>query len=461
MKLLDFYHRLPYRGRCLAASLRGLYLRHWRYSRDTPRLVESALERDRWDAGAWRDFHRQVLSGLLHRAVTRVPYYRRLWHGRPETEWQDLGNWPILHKQAVRRDPRAFLADDCDPRGMFAEHTSGSTGTPLTVWWSRATAVAWYALVEARVHHWHGLSRHDRWAILGGQLVAPVEQRRPPFWVWNASLHQLYLSSYHLEAANAGAYLEAMASHRVRYLFGYASAMADLAALAGEQAISGPPLEVAISNAEPLFAHQRRLIENAFGCPARDTYGTAELVAGASECPHGRLHLWPDAGLLEVVADDEDRPLEAGHAGRLIATGLLNRDMPLIRYEIGDRGTLAAGDGAAGGGCPCGRRLPILEALEGRLDDVVVTPDGRRVGRLDPVFKADLPIREAQIVQTDPERIVLKVVPAPGWSPEIAAETVDRLKQRVGPAMEIRVEEVERLPRGAAGKLRAVVSELS
>ncbi len=455
MKLLDLYHRLPYGGRCLAASLRGFYLRHWRYSTDTPRLQEEALERDRWDAQTWQDFHRRAIHDLLQRAVTRVPYYRRFWRGHSASEWQDLANWPILQKETVRRDPRAFLADDCDPRRMFAEHTSGSTGTPLTVWWSRATTIAWYALVEARVRHWYGLSRKDRWAILGGQLVASVEQQRPPFWVWNVPLRQLYLSSYHLEPRNARAYLEAMAEHRVRYLFGYASAMADLAALAEDQGLPTPRLETAVSNAEPLFPHQRRSIESAFGCSTRDTYGTAELVCGASECAHGRLHLWPDVGLLEVVADDEDRPLEPGQVGRLIATGLLNRDMPLIRYEIGDRGSLAADSD-----CPCGRGLQILEPLEGRLDDVVVTPDGRRVGRLDPVFKADLPIREAQIVQTEPARILLKVVPAPSWSSAISADLIARLRQRLGPRMEIRVEEVERLPRGAGGKLRAVVSML-
>ena len=92
MTLLDLYHRLPYGGRCLAATLRGLYLKRWRYGADTDRLRRQALERDRWGARQWRDFHDRALPALLHRAVTRVPYYRRLWRGRPRSEWQDLGN---------------------------------------------------------------------------------------------------------------------------------------------------------------------------------------------------------------------------------------------------------------------------------------------------------------------------------------------------------------------------------
>ncbi len=456
MTLLDLYHRLPYRGRCLAASLRGLYLRRWRYNADTEGLREQALERDGWDAGAWRDFSAEALDALLHRAVARVPYYRRLWQGRPRTEWRQLDNWPILEKETVRRDPRAFLADDRHPRRMFAEHTSGSTGTPLTLWWSRATAIAWYALVEARLRAWHGLSRDHRWAILGGQLIAPASQGRPPFWVWNAPLRQLYLSSYHLEPPHVAAYLGALVRHRVRYLFGYASAMATLAGLVEEQGLAAPALEVALSNAEPLYPHQRAVIERVFGCPVRDSYGSAELTCGASECEHGRLHLWPEVGVLEVMADDAEQPLPAGETGRLITTGLLNADMPLIRYQIGDRGVLATDSE-----CPCGRGLPVLERLEGRLDDLIVTPEGRRIGRLDPVFKADLPIREAQIVQESLERVVLRVVPAPGYRPADAGDLAARLRQRLGPSMAITVEEVESLPRGASGKLRAVISRLA
>ena len=456
MKLLDLYHHLPYRGRCLAASLRGLYLRRWRYSSDTLRLQEEALERDRWGAPAWQDFHAEALAAQLHRAVTRVPYYRRLWQGRPTSEWQDLDNWPILRKEIVRRDPRAFLADDCDPRRMFAEHTSGSTGTPLSLWWSRATAVTWYALVEARLRHWHGLTRHHRWAILGGQLIASTRQRRPPFWVWNVSLRQLYLSSYHLEPTHVAAYLEALDHHRVRYLFGYASALATLAQLTEEQGLKAPALDVALSNAEPLYPHQRAVIERVFSCPVRDTYGAAELTCGASECPHGHLHLWPEVGVLEVMADDADHPLPPGEAGRLITTGLLNADMPLIRYQIGDRGALAAPDTK----CPCGRGLPILERLEGRLDDLIMTPEGRQIGRLDTIFKADLPLREAQIIQESLERVVLRVVPATGYGPADAEDLASRLRQRLGPSMRICVEEVDQLPRGASGKLRAVISRL-
>ena len=198
-----------------------------------------------------------------------------------------------------------------------------------------------------------------------------------------------------------------------------------------------------LTNAEPLLDHQRVVVAEAFGCPVRDTYGLAELVAGASECEAGTLHLWPEVGYVECLDGD------------LVATGLLNHAMPLVRYRVGDR---LAGP-VHWQACACGRGLPTLPRVEGRDDDVVVTPDGRRLGRLDPVFKADLPLVEAQIVQDRPDRLRLRVVPARPLTDDDRRALIRRVRDHVGD-MEVVVEEEDRIERDAAGKFRAVVSEL-
>ena len=98
-------------------------------------------------------------------------------------------------------------------------------------------------------------------------------------------------------------------------------------------------MTVAITSAEPVYDYQRATIAQAFNCPVRETYGMAEIVAAASECTAGRLHLWPEAGWVEVIEDKQSLP--HGASGDLVCTGLMNADMPLIRYRTGDRGTLA------------------------------------------------------------------------------------------------------------------------
>jgi phenylacetate-coenzyme A ligase PaaK-like adenylate-forming protein len=419
------------------------------------------MAREYWTPDQWSGWQEERLGRLLRQASTNVAYYRRRWDevGRnpDRPRLTRLADWPVLRKEQVRADPPAFVASGRKSRLTAREHTSGTTGTPISLWVGRNDARLWYALFEARVRRWNGVDRADRWAMLGGQLVVSPAQARPPFWVWNAGMRQLYMSSYHLSPATAAMYVAAMRQHDVSYLLGYPSAMSTLAAFALEQGLKTPVLRVAIGNAEPLLLWQRAAISAAFRCPVRETYGMAEIVCGASECSAGSLHLWPEAGVVEVLADDADREVSPGHSGRLVATGLLNETMPLIRYELGDRGSF---DGA-GDPCGCGRTLPRLLSVEGRTDDVLVTPDGRRVGRLDPVFKADLPIREAQVIQETIDRIRVRVVAAEGFDERHAREIRLRLRDRLGSDVQIAVETTDCIPRGSRGKFQAVVSKLN
>jgi phenylacetate-CoA ligase len=271
--------------------------------------------------------------------------------------------------------------------------------------------------------------------------------------VWNAGLNQLYMSSYHLSPATIPYYLDALLRHKIVYVLGYTSALYELACGALGTGRNDLTFRVVIANAEPVYPHQREAIEKAFHCPLRETYGMAEIVAAAGECEAGALHLWPEVGLVETLMDGT--PVAAGTVGDLVATGLFNADMPLIRYRIGDRGVL----NAEMNGCLCGRALPALAALEGRSDDVLYTRDGRRIGRLDPVFKAHLPIHEAQIIQETLDRVRVRYVPADGFGVADARSIVERLQQRLGD-VEVILEATESIPRGPNGKFRAVVCQL-
>lgn len=457
--MLKIYHRLPYPAKVLAASVRGRYLNRWRYSADTESLAADYLAHERWTPEQWREWRESRLAFILHRAALDVPYYREQWARRraagDRASVEVLENWPVLSKEALRSNPHAFLADDCDPSSMFYEHTSGTTGKPLHIWLSKETVRQWFALFEARSRRWYGVNRNDRWAILGGQLIAPVERERPPFWVWNMGQNQLYLSAYHLASPNITAYLEAMKKHEVRYLLGYPSGLYRLAQEIIDHGLAAPQLAVVIGNAEPLLDHQRQAIAQAFGCPVRETYGMAEIAAAASDCELDRLHVWLEAGHIEILSDTADEPVPDGEAGRLIATGLINADMPLIRYETGDRAALDVA------GCACGRTLPVLKAIEGRVDDVVITRDGRHIGRLDPVFKADLPIREAQIIQEDWDLIRVLYVPTATYTERDGDLLAQRIRDRTGEQMQIILEAVEAVPRTANGKFRAVISRVA
>lgn len=456
--LLKAYHSLPAPLRSVAASMRGFYLRSWRYGSETGRLVEEALGRENWSMRQWKAWREERLAYVLGRAATQVPYYREQWAARRragnKASWEYLENWPILEKESVRENPRAFVADDCDVRHMFHEHTSGSTGKPLSLWWSRKTVREWYALNEARTLSWNGVSRRNRWAMVAGQLVIPVSQRQPPFWVWNQGFKQLYMSSYHLAPDLMASYLDALSRYRIIYLYGYPSSLYALAQAVMESGRKDLRMAVALTSAEPVYEYQRRAITEAFNCPVRETYGMAEIVAMASECTSARLHLWPEVGWLEVINGSQSVP--PGVSGDLVCTGLLNADMPLIRYRTGDRGGLAADSSEM---CQCGRTLPVLGSVDGRIGDVLYTKDGRRVSRFGAVFNGDVAIREAQIVQETLDRIRVNYVPTPSFTSYNEQVIVQRVKDRMGD-IEVVLEPVAEIPRGSNGKFRIVICKI-
>ena len=162
----------------------------------------------------------------------------------------------------------------------------------------------------------------------------------------------MYLSPYHLRADTAAAYTKALVDHGIRWMTGYASTMYHLAQYILEQRLTAPRLNAIVTTSEPVTPTMRRVMGQAYGCRVFEEYSTVENVVFASECEQGRLHVSPDAGVVEIVRPD-GTPCGDGEVGEIAATCLLRTYQPFIRYRLGD---LAAWDLApcpAGGTCRC------------------------------------------------------------------------------------------------------------
>ncbi len=445
------FQHLPPVGKDVAVSAYGYLRNRWRFNRKSSDLIEAAAAREGWSFSQWKAYQESMLDRLLDRAYHKVPFYRDHWSKRRQkgdrSPHSNLLHWPIVDKQTIRANPLAFLADDCNPKDMYHEHTGGTSGSPLNVYWSRDTSLQYYSIFERRIRNWHGVTRQTRYGILGGQMLIPFSQNKPPYWVKNFGMNQLYMSSYHISPPSVAAYLGAMNSFGVEYLFGYASSLYSIAFLGLKQNLKFPRLRVAISNAEPLFQFQIDAISQAFNCAVVNTYGMSELVAAGCSSPgsNGMLELWPEVGIIENI------DTEVG--GRFICTGILNQDMAFIRYNLGDNGSLAY---------PAEGMLDYykIKEISGRDDDLVVTRDGRRVGRLDTVFKKDLEILEAQIIQEDFENFTVNVVPDQSYSENTQVELIRNLRQRVG-NVQVQVVLTDKIPRTKMGKFRSVISKVA
>jgi phenylacetate-CoA ligase len=244
--------------------------------------------------------------------------------------------------------------------------------------------------------------------------------------------------------------VEALKKYGSEWMTGYGSAIAALAESALKTGIDSCPLKSVIVSGDTLLDEMRRSIETFFQCKCFDQYGQSEGVAVAMECSYGQMHVIPLVGIIEILHEDGS-PCQPGEVGEIVATGLLNDAMPLIRYRIGDYAAWKKEQD-----CPCGNPNPIMTNLEGRMDDYLITSDGRKIGRLSTAMKRSPAIHSAQIVQDRPGHAFLLVRPGAGYSSSHAEAVCDDIRERIG-SFVLEVREVPEIPKTLQGKTVLVV----
>lgn len=452
--MLSLYYRLPYFLKCIIASFRGYILKSNRTLNREKYLAE-IRDRDTWSKKQIKDFQQELIKEMLAYCIEYVPYYRDYHNEQSKNKNWDplvLSNWPILEKDIIRKNPDGFISEKYKKGDLVNIATSGTSGKPMSFWFSKEALSYWYALYEYRTKIWNGVNDNDVWANMGGQLVCEIGRSKPPYWVYNYAMKQLYLSSYHIRPETIQDYLEVIKKHKVQYILGYVSSIFSLANESLKQGLVLPKLKVVITNAEPLLEGQRDIISKAFQCHVIQTYSGCEFSFSGNENPNLDLFVWPEAGKMEVEIK-KGEVSEYG-LGELIVTGLVNKAMPLIRYRVGDSVELVESDRDY---LPFDRITQVI----GRTDDLVITASGERVGRLDPVFKFDLLIKEAQIIQEDYTLFTVNVVPDSGFSKVDEDIIVERLTDRVGKDCKVNVICVSEIPKGANGKFKAVISKVN
>jgi phenylacetate-CoA ligase len=241
-----------------------------------------------------------------------------------------------------------------------------------------------------------------------------------------------------------------MRKYGSEWMTGYGSAMAALAESALEAGLDPFPLRAIIASGDTLVGGMRESIERFFQCKCFDHYGQSEGVAMAMECRYGRMHVLPALGIIEILRADGS-PCPPGEVGEVVATGLMNEAMPLIRYRLGDYAAWAEDQS-----CPCGNRQPAITNLEGRVDDYLVTEDGRKIGRLSTALKRSPSVHSAQIVQDRPGHARLLVRPGSGYRSADALAIRDDILERIG-EFSMDIFEVPEIPKNPQGKSSLVV----
>ena len=329
------------------------------------RLLE---ESQRWPRERLTEFQLDRLRGLVDHAAAHVPGFRKKLDGAtpPIASLDDVRRLPTLSKSDIQGDAGACASTAVGGK-LIRKTTGGSTGQPVTIWKTRQSWL-WELAATWRGYAWAGVDIGDPQARFWG--VPFDEGDRRTARLTDFACHRRRMSAFDFDRSSLARYVKELRRFRPTHFYGYVSMLTEFADyVAAEVPDWDLNLTSIITTSEVLTDDLRRRLTDAFKAPVFNEYGCGEIGTIAHECPEGRMHLSEENMLVEIL--DGDRPCAPGESGEIVVTELNNQAMPLIRYRMGDFGSLSSEP------CPCGRTLAVLEGLHGRAYDMVRNREGR------------------------------------------------------------------------------------
>ena len=416
-----------------------------------------------WPRDKIVELQNQRLRQLVRHAYSKVPYYRRLLDDRglkPNNIElaEDLVKLPILTKRLIKNNFDNLMAQGFPAKDLVPNRTGGSTGEPLFFYSTRDDQYNWGFAAGQRAYQWAGNELGEKCAWL--RWMRPYSSQIDKLRETAAQFFErvLFLDARDLSAESLLLYTRKLDDFQPAFMRGYPSAIYLLARFIEREGKPSFRPKAIITTSEQLYDYQRDLFSKVFQCETYSHYGSWEVHAIASECPeHSGYHIAAENIIVEI-ADDKGRPVPAGEEGRILITNLHNYAMPFIRYEIGDVGV------SCDEACPCGRGLPLLAALNGRIHDVLFTRSGKPIPSLPYDFFASLGVEQFQIVQETYERVVVKLVLEREYPAEhldkLTKETTGQYRPLFGEDVDIIIELVDQILPTEAGKRKFVISDV-
>lgn len=415
------------------------------------------LERTQWlPLTELRDLQQKKLRALITHAYKNVPYYHKVFREvgmKPDDikSVNDLLKLPLLTKEIIKKSvPSDIIAKSYDKLKLIKSFTSGTTGDPL-IFYRDKEAWSWARAAEFRGWGWGGYKLGDKHIRLWRSPTTIREYSKINYKLKNIFRGIILLHSLDINEEILRAHVDKLRNLNPKIILTYPSAAYELAEFMRREGIDYISPQSILAGCEKLYDFQRKTIESQFGCEVFKWYGSSEIRGIAFECEARRLHITMENIIVEIVKDGER--VAPGELGEIVVTDLNNYAMPFIRYKIGDIGMLSDET------CGCGRELPLIKSVEGRIRDFIVTPQNKM---LSPSFFIDLFndfkfIKQFQVVQKTKEDIVVKIVSE--QKPE--EDEINRflnLIQENTDDMNIAVDFVDSIPPNkSSGKLELVI----
>ena len=427
------------------------------------------LEKAQWLSPAeMEQLQLNKLKALLNVALEHSPWHaQRIRNaqiplGASQTPTlDDLARLPTMDKSDAQSH-RDQIAWPGVPGGGTLYNTGGSSGQPLIFYYGKERQAS-DAAGRIRARRWWGVDIGDKEVYLWG---APVELAKTDRikQIRDRSMNQLLLNAFDMSSDNMERYSQAIEKFQPKCIYGYASSLTLLAKHIEhrDRPIHLPQLKVVCTTGEPLYPNQRAIIQQVFGAPVANEFGSRDIGFTAHESPEGQMLLLSESMILEIL-NTEGQAVEPGETGEAVITGLCSQAQPFIRYRTGDM--VKASDEK----CNAGRGLHVLGEVVGRSTDFIVAADGTIMHALAVIYvlRAIEGIGEFKIIQHSTTELEVqfvgneKATSDSQWQQRAEREMTQQLKQRLGQSTNITLNKMDRIPPEKSGKFRYVVSHVS
>lgn len=449
MDAMQIYYHMPIWAQNAATTFKGYQYKKKRYGDVYRQALQEYSMRDYSDPISLENYQWERTADLIRFAVANSRFYRDFYKGIDLEEVikaRDLTRLPVLEKELVREHIEEMYALPLEKAQIV--NTSGSTGKSMRFVVGNEDLERRMAYLDAfKMSHGYIPGKMKRASFSSAKIVSPT-QKRHVYWRDNFAIRQRIYSGYHCKGNRVRYYVDNLNRFRPQSLDGYPSAMYEIAKYINDNGIELSFKPIAIfPTAETLLPHYRSEIEKAFKCPVRDQYASSEGAPFIIECTCGKLHVAQDTGIVEFMED-----------GRMLVTCFETHGTPLIRYDIGDKAFLAADQS-----CKCGMAMPVVERIEGRTTDYILSP---KYGKITSVYLSLVSgeflncMKAMQFVQNDLYSIDVYIETDERYNPEMDQIIIDKLHYSMGSEVEVRVHRVEEIERDPSGKFKFIKNNI-
>jgi len=410
------------------------------------------LKKSQWlSPRTLQNIQEKKLRTIINYAYNNVEYYHYLFKSLNLTpndikNVNDLNKIPILKKSQIQNESPKLIARHIDRNRSISNTTSGSTGKPLTLFYDR-NAISDIKSRKLRNYFESGGNLRDK----------IVRFTNPNRFAKNTVVQHLgFLNTKYLSVFdNVDKHIQNLLKISPDVIEGYPSILWLIANFIENKNIEGIDPKIIHSTAEVLPLNIRKKINSVFNTEVFDQYGSMEFGTFAWECQeHNGYHMDIESIVVEFLKNGEN--VSSEEKADLVVTGLFNFTMPLIRYAIGDAGSYRLEQ------CSCGRGLPLMNIIEGRIDDFLVLPSGTVISPRNINFLENVRgISKYRIIQKTQDKILVQIIKGPEFSENTVSQAEKEIRNGcLNEDITISVETVEKIPKDKSGKTRAVVSEL-